>query len=517
VLKLRLIVPIALLTLLLLNACSQQNRMGGMFDDIKGRGDLWVTLGKGMKMKVPRNGEYHVQKQLAHFRRYPGYLTKMQRNARPYLYMIMSKLKQRGMPLELALIPAIESTYRNQATSPTGASGLWQFIKSTGREYGLTRSRLEDKRRDPLLATDAGLDYLAYLGRLFKGDWELAIASYNGGQGTMMRARKANRRKGLPTDFWSLSIRKETTHYVPRLLALARMIKKPKKYHLKLQPIPAVKVLATTTVGRSVNLREVARAARLDPTQFSHLNARYTRQITLPNRINRIILPINKRKEVNKALLSAKTVNTDSFFKNLRKDIRAVERRVIHKKKSTSRTVTHRVKKGETLSGIARRYGVSTSSIKSNNKLKSNNVRIGQKLKIKTTKKSSSSKQRSGSRKRTTTYTVKSGDTLSTIASRFGTSSAKIKKDNNLKSSSLRIGQKLKISGKKSSSGKASKKSTKKSTKKSSKKVRSYKVKPGESLYGIALKHHTTVSAMQKANGMGNSTSLKMGQTLKIP
>ncbi|MEA3301762.1 MAG: LysM peptidoglycan-binding domain-containing protein [Pseudomonadota bacterium] len=512
-LKLRLIVPIALITLLLLNACSQQNRMGGMFDDIKGRGDLWVTLGKGMKMKVPRNGEYHVQKQLAHFRRYPGYLTKMQRNARPYLYMIMSKLKQRGMPLELALIPAIESTYRNQATSPTGASGLWQFIKSTGREYGLTRSHLEDKRRDPLLATDAGLDYLAYLGRLFKGDWELAIASYNGGQGTMMRARKANRRKGLPTDFWSLSVRKETTHYVPRLLALARMIKKPKKYHLKLQPIPAVKVLATTTVGRSVNLREVARAARLDPTQFSHLNARYTRQVTLPNRINQIILPINKRKQVRMALLSARTVNTDSFFKNLRKDIRAVERKVIHKK-STGRTVTHRVKKGETLSGIARKYGVSSSSIKRDNKLKSNTVRIGQKLKIKSSKKSSSSKKRSGSKKRTTSYTVKSGDTLSGIASKFGTSSAQIKKDNNLKSSSVRIGQKLKISGAKSTSKKSS---SAKASKKSSKKVRSHKVKPGESLYGISLKYNTSVNAIQKKNGMGNSTSLKMGQTLKIP
>jgi membrane-bound lytic murein transglycosylase D len=461
VLKLRLVVPIALLTLLLLNSCSQ-HRMGGMFDDIKGRGNLWVTLGKGMKMKVPRKGEARVQRQLAHFRKYPGFLVKMQRNARPYLYLIITKLKQRGMPLELALLPAIESTYRNHASSPTGAAGLWQFIKSTGREYGLTRSRLEDKRRDPLLATDAALDYLAYLGRLFHGDWELAIASYNGGQGTMMRARKANRRKGLPTDFWSLRVRTETSNYVPRLLALARMVKKPKKYHLKLQPIPAVKVLATTTVGRSVNLREVARAARLDPTQFSHLNARYTRQVTLPNRINRIILPINKRKQVSKALLSARTVNTDSFFRNLRKDIRAVERKVIHKK-------------------------------------------------------SSSSKKRSGSKKRTTTYTVKSGDTLSGIAHKFGTSSAKIKKDNKLKSSSVRIGQKLKISGKKSSSGKSSRKSSKKSSKKSSRKVRSYKVKPGESLYGIALKHKTTVSAMQKANGMGNSTSLKMGQTLKIP
>ncbi len=511
-LKLRLIVPIALLTLLLLNACSQ-NRMGGMFDDIKGRGDLWVTLGKGMKMKVPRNGEARVQRQLAHFRKYPGFLAKMERNARPYLYEIITRLKRRGMPLELALLPAIESTYRNQANSPTGASGLWQFIKSTGREYGLTRSRLEDKRRDPLLATDAALNYLAYLGRLFNGDWEMAIASYNGGQGTMMRARKANRRRGLPTDFWSLSVRTETSNYVPRLLALARMVKKPKKYNLKLRPIPAVKVLATTTVGRSVNLREVARAARLDPTAFTALNARYTRQVTLPNRINRVILPRNKSKEVNKALLSARTVNTDGFFRNLKKDIRAVERRVAPKK-STTRTVTHRVKKGETLSGIARKYGVSSSSIKSNNKLKSNNVRVGQKLRIKTAKKPSSSKKRSTSKKRTTSYTVKSGDTLSGIASKFGTSSTKIKKDNKLKSSNVRVGQKLKISGAKSSGKKSS---SGKSSKKSSKKERTYKVKPGESLLGIALKHNTTVSAMQKKNGMGSSTSLKMGQTLKIP
>lgn len=511
-LKFRLVAPIALLTLLLLNACSQTNRMGGMFDDIKGRGNLWVTLGKGMKLKVPRNGEARVQQQLAHFRKYPGFLEKMQRNARPYLYEIITKLKKRGMPLELALLPAIESTYRNQASSPTGASGLWQFIKSTGREYGLTRSRLEDKRRDPLLATDAALNYLAYLGRLFHGDWEMAIASYNGGQGTMMRAKKANRRRGLPTDFWSLNVRTETSNYVPRLLALARMVKKPRRYNLKLKPIPAVKVLATTTVRRAVNLRDVARAARLNPTEFSHLNARYTRNVTLPNRTNRVITPKNKLKEIRMALMSAETVNTDSFFRNLKKDIKAVKR-VTHKK-ITARTVTHRVKKGETLSSIARKYGVSVSSIKSNNKLKSNTVHVGQQLRIKTTKKSSSTKKRSASKKRTTSYTVKSGDTLSTIAQKFGTSSTKIKKDNKLKSSSLRIGQKLKISGTKSSSKKSS---SGKSSKKSAGKARTYKVKPGESLYGIALKHNVSVSAIQKKNGMGNSTSLQMGQTLKIP
>ncbi|MEN8214081.1 MAG: LysM peptidoglycan-binding domain-containing protein, partial [Pseudomonadota bacterium] len=481
-----------------------------MFDDIEGRGNLWEMLGKGMKMRVPRNGEHAVQRQLAHFRRYPGFLEKMQRNARPYLYEIMTRLKRRGMPLELALLPAIESTYRNHASSPTGAAGLWQFIKSTGREYGLTRSHLEDKRRDPLLATDAALDYLAYLGRLFRGNWELAIASYNGGQGTMMRAIKANRRKGRPTDFWSLKVRTETTNYVPRLLALARMVKNPKKYRLKLKPIPEVKVLATATVGRAVNLREVARTAGLNPTEFTHLNARYTRQVTLPRRINRVIMPRNKQKQVKKALLSARTVNTDSFFKNLRKDIKAVKRTIVHKK-PTTKTITHKVKKGETLSSIGRKYGVSVSSIKSSNKLKSNTVRIGQKLRIKTSRKPTA-KKGPAAKKRTTSYTVKSGDTLSGIARKFGTSSARIKQDNKLKSDHVRIGQKLKISGGKSS---VKKSSAKKAAKKPTRKSRSYRVKSGDTLYGIALKHEVSVSAIQKKNGLGNSTSLKIGQTLK--
>lgn len=507
-LKLRLVVPVALLTLLIMNGCSQSFRMGGMFDDIKGRGNLWVTLAKGMKMEVPRNGEYQVQRQLAHFRRYPGFLEKMQRNARPYLYEIMTRLKKRRMPLELALLPAIESTYRNHATSPTGAAGLWQFIKSTGREYGLTRSHLEDRRRDPLLATDAALDYLAYLGRLFKGDWELAIASYNGGQGTMMRAVKANRSRGLPTDFWSLQVRTETSNYVPRLLALARMIKKPKKYGLKLKPIPEVQVLATATVNRAVNLREVASAARLDPTEFSYLNARYTRNITLPNRVNRVILPRNKEKEVKAALLSARTVNTDSFFENLRKDIRAVEKRIVPKKK-TSKKVTHTVVRGDTLSSIARKYGVSASSIRSGNNLKGSTVRLGQRLTIESGK-TTTAKKRSSTQKRTTTYTVKQGDTLSGIAGKFGVSSSQIKQDNNLKSNIVRIGQKLRIRG-------GSKSGSSKSAAKSSRKTRTYKVKPGETLYGIALKHKVTVSDIQKNNNMGSSTSLKMGQTLKIP
>jgi membrane-bound lytic murein transglycosylase D len=506
VLKLRLVVPIAMLTLLVMNGCSQSFRMGGMFDDIKGRGNLWVTLAKGMKMEVPRNGEYQVQQQLAHFRRYPGFLEKMQRNARPYLYEVMTRLKKRRMPLELALLPAIESTYRNHATSPTGAAGLWQFIKSTGNEYGLTRSHLEDRRRDPLQATDAALDYLAYLGRLFNGDWELAIASYNGGQGTMMRAVKANRSRGLPTDFWSLQVRTETSNYVPRLLALARMIKKPKKYGLKLKPIPEVQVLATATVNRAVNLREVASAARLDPTEFSYLNARYIRHVTLPNRVNRVILPRNKEKEVKAALLSARTVNTDSFFENLRKDIRAVEKRIVPKKR-TPKKITHTVVRGDTLSSIARKYGVSVASIKSSNSLKGSTVRTGQKLIIEDGKTPPAGKPGSA-HKRTTTYTVKPGDTLSGIASRFGVSSSQIKQDNNLKSSSVRIGQKLRISGGGSSS---------KSAAKSSRKTRTYKVKPGETLYGIALKHNVSVSEIQKNNNMGSSTSLRSGQTLKIP
>jgi membrane-bound lytic murein transglycosylase D len=324
----------------------------------------------------------------------------------------------------------------------------------------------------------------------------------------MMRAVKANRSRGLPTDFWSLQVRTETSNYVPRLLALARMVKSPKKYGLKLKPIPEVQVLASATVNRAVNLREVASAARLDPTEFSNLNARYIRHVTLPNRVNRVLLPRNKEKEVKAALLSARTVNTDSFFENLRKDIRAVEKRIAPKK-PTPKKVTHTVERGDTLSSIARKYGVSVASIRSANNLKDSTVRTGQKLTIENGKSPAAEKSR-GAQKSATTYTVKQGDTLSGIASRFGVSSSQIMQDNSLKSSSVRIGQKLRISG--GGSG-----STSKSAAKASRKSRSYKVQPGETLYGIALKHNVSVSDIQKSNNMGSSTSLKIGQTLKIP
>ncbi|MGD8266036.1 MAG: transglycosylase SLT domain-containing protein, partial [Chromatiales bacterium] len=215
-----LTILVIVITALLLNACTTTGpayTAGGMFQDIEGSGDVWSDVRRGMKLKIPNNAR--VQGQVDYLLSKKSFLQSVQRNARPYLYEVVTELKRRRMPMELALLPAIESGYRTTATSHSGAAGIWQFIKSTGDYYGLKRTRYVDMRRDPKASTQAALDYLQYLHKFFDGDWELAIGAYNGGEGTISRAQKANAARGKRTDYWSLSLRRETMDYVPRLLA----------------------------------------------------------------------------------------------------------------------------------------------------------------------------------------------------------------------------------------------------------------------------------------------------------
>ncbi|SUG79459.1 membrane-bound lytic murein transglycosylase d [Salmonella enterica subsp. enterica] len=169
-------------------------------------------------MGIPENSRIREQKQK--YLRNKSYLHDVTLRAEPYMYWIAGQVKKRNMPMELVLLPIVESAFDPHATSGANAAGIWQIIPSTGRNYGLKQTRNYDARRDVVASTTAALDMMQRLNKMFDGDWLLTVAAYNSGEGRVMRAIKANKARGKPTDFWSLSLPRETKLYVPKMLAL---------------------------------------------------------------------------------------------------------------------------------------------------------------------------------------------------------------------------------------------------------------------------------------------------------
>lgn len=199
-------------------------------------GEIWERIRRNYGIQAPKE-KYQVQRQIAKYMAQDKMLYRHSANAKPYIHHIVEELEQRGMPSELALLPMIESAFQPKATSPKGAAGLWQFMPATGRQYGLKKRKGLDERRDLVASTRAALDYLEFLHEEFDHDWMLALAAYNSGEGTVHRAIKKNLRAGKSTSFWSLPLPKETQNYVPKLLALAEVVKNPEKHEISLAMI----------------------------------------------------------------------------------------------------------------------------------------------------------------------------------------------------------------------------------------------------------------------------------------
>ncbi|MBK1654691.1 hypothetical protein CKO29_08230 [Allochromatium vinosum] len=199
-------------------------------------GDLWQRVRSGMQLNLQANAR--IDATLERFRRDPRYLERLSRRGAPYLPLIVAEIERRGLPMELALLPHVESRYDPAATSPKAAAGMWQFIPSTAREMGLRLDDYTDERRDVVASTRAALDYLERLNKRFEGDWELTMAAYNCGPGCVSSAIEANRRAGRPTDFWSLDLPNETKQYVPQILAASKLVAGSGRYGQHLPAIP---------------------------------------------------------------------------------------------------------------------------------------------------------------------------------------------------------------------------------------------------------------------------------------
>lgn len=291
-----------------------------------------------------------VQHQLRWLISHPGYIQQLTKSE-PYMYHIVSELKKRHLPGEIALLPLIESAYDPFAYSGKGAAGIWQIMPGTGNELGLKQDWWFDGRRSIRPSTDAALNYLTYLHKFFNGDWLMACAAYDSGEGTVARAIK-NNQQSHPS-FWALDVPQETKNYVPRLLALAEIIQNPQRYKVQLPNIPHIPYFEEVNIGSQIDLNRAAKLAGIPYKDLIKLNPGYNRWATAPYRPYKLLIPADK---------------VDHFSRNLANFPQA-------QRVSWPR---HQVSAGDNLPLIAKKYHTTVNLIRELNQLKSDSVKSGQ-------------------------------------------------------------------------------------------------------------------------------------------
>ncbi|AZG14052.1 transglycosylase SLT domain-containing protein [Cupriavidus pauculus] len=252
--------------------------------------DIWARIRKGFTM--PDLEGTLVDDRTQWYAARPDYMERMVGRSSRYLYHIVEELERRNMPTELALLPFVESAFNPQAESTAKAAGMWQFIPSTGKSYNLKQNMFRDERRDVLASTDAALDYLSRLHDMF-GDWHLALAAYNWGEGAVSRAIARNQARGLPTDYASLTMPNETRYYVPKLQAVKNIIANPAAYGVKLPDIPDHPYFVTVTTSRDIDVALAAKLANMPLDEFKALNPSFNRPVILGAANPQILLPFD--------------------------------------------------------------------------------------------------------------------------------------------------------------------------------------------------------------------------------
>ncbi|VYT92054.1 Membrane-bound lytic murein transglycosylase D precursor [Metakosakonia massiliensis] len=372
--------------------------------------DLWAFIGDELKMGIPENTRIREQK--VKYLRNKSYLHDVTLRAEPYMYWIAGQVKKRNMPMELVLLPIVESAFDPHATSGRNAAGIWQIIPSTGRNYGLKQTRSYDARRDVVASTTAALDMMQRLNRMFDGDWLLTIAAYNSGEGRVLKAIKANKARGKPTDFWSLSLPQETKVYVPKMLALSEILKNSKQYGVNLPTADKSRALARVRLNNPVAMDQLAEMAGISVNKLKTFNAGVKGSTLGASGPQYVMVPKKHAEQLREFLASG--------------EIAAVQPTLIADNTPlTSRS--YKVRSGDTLSGIASRLGVTTKDLQQWNKLRGSSLKIGQNLTVG----AGSSAARLAKNSDSITYRVRKGDSLSSIAKRHGVNIRDVMRWNN--------------------------------------------------------------------------------------
>jgi len=459
--------------------------------------DLWFRLRSGFQL----DGQDHrfVRPYIDWYAKHQSYLDRVVERARPFLYDIVQEIEARGMPMEIALLPVVESAFQPFAYSPGRAAGIWQFIPATGKHYGLKQNWWYDGRRDVPKATIAALDYLERLHKRFDGDWLLALASYNTGEGRVARAVKKNKKKGKPTDFWSLDLPKETEGYVPKLLAISAIIQHSHKHGVTLASIPDEPYLEHVDIGSQIDLALAAELADLPIETMYQLNPAYNRWATDPKGPHRLLLPVDKAEAFREALAKVD-------------------------KKNRVRWERHRIREGETLGHIARKFQTSVALLQEVNNIRDKWIRAGQSIIIPVATKNLKhymsedrrrlalqSTKRSGYKLQ---HTVKSGDSFWDISRKYKVKVSQLARWNGMSPKDrLMPGQRLVVWSK--SRNLASRKFVSLPRSITQQQVH-YRVRKGDSLARIAQKFSVTVSKLRRWNSLKKGKYLQPGQRLTL-
>ncbi|MBA5706352.1 transglycosylase SLT domain-containing protein [Pseudomonas fulva] len=402
--------------------------------------DVWERMRQGFVLQEYRDVNPRIDQQRLWFASNPTFIESAGERGSLYLHYIVERLEERGMPLELALLPAIESAYNPMAYSRASAAGMWQFMPATGRHFNLRQTNFYDGRRDITASTNAALDYLTRLHDMFNGDWLLALAAYNAGEGTVSRAMERNEKLGLPTDYWNLPLPQETRDYVPKLLALSQVVSTPEAYGVNLTPIANEPYFEAVAINDRLDLTRVAAFADIDEDELIQLNPAFKKRMTVDGP-KQLLVPTAKAQ-----LLSASLSNLNPEQLVTLQPPKAAFARAVAEAKAPVAARSYKVRRGDNLGAIAKANRVSIADIKRWNRLSGSSLRAGQVLALRGGKASSGAANRvASSAKRTTQYKVRKGDSLYLVAKRFNVEMTHLKRWNPRSGHALKPGQTLTV------------------------------------------------------------------------
>jgi membrane-bound lytic murein transglycosylase D len=459
--------------------------------------DLLERLRSGFA--IPPVQQQAITQQADWFARHPAYLERVFNRARVYLPHVADEVEARGLPAELAFLPVIESAFDPFAYSHGRAAGLWQFIPGTGTRFGLKQNWWYDGRRDVVESTRAALDYLEYLHGLFDGDWLLAVAAYNCGEGTVGRAIRSNRAAGRPTDFWNLRLPAETRAYVPRLLGLTAVLADPESFQLELPLIPNTPFFTAVELDGQIDLAVAAELAGIELTELQMLNPGFNRWATDPDGPHRLQLPL---------------ASADTFVVAIA-ELPASERVRWHR---------HQVRPGDTLGALARRYRTTVGVLQSVNGLSGTQIRVGSHLMVPTSTRSlgdyplsadnrlASTQQRERAGRVRSEHVVRKGESFWSISQRHNVGVRELAAWNGMApGDTLVVGRKLVVWQRGSSPPAAARPAP--GAEPQMRRV-NYTVRRGDSLYRIASNFRVSVNDIKRWNSLDGTRHLQPGQRL---
>lgn len=457
--------------------------------------DVWQRIRSGFKIDAAASENPLVATHEAWYAARPESIRRMIDRSRRYMFHIVQEVDRRAMPMEIALLPMIESAFNPTALSPSAASGIWQFIPSTGRVYGLKQDSWYDGRRDFTAATNAALDYLGKLYLDF-GDWQLALAAYNCGEGCVARAIQKNVDQGLPTDYASLSLPSETRHYVPKLLAIKKLISDPERYALSIDALPNQPYFGQVTVHASMDIRSAARLAGMSSDEFVALNAAFPRKLIRSDTPVSLLVPLDK---------------ADRFQRNLETG-------------SWDSWQPYAAHKGERLSAIAKRFDTSPARLEEHNQIQLKQGKLARAQTLLVPVKGRGVAMGSGSSAvqaaDSSQHLVQRGETLFSVARRYGLSVTRLVDANPDLGGALKAGQTLRLPLDEPAArpkGAAIRHVAFNPDHKASPQAVRYTVQRGDSLHAIARRFDVGLADLRTWNpAFRTSSALSAGQSLVV-